>query len=124
MPKNVRNTKRSTKSKAKMTSVVRESALESFTDWARVDAKTDDDIARDIASDPDASPAWTDEMFAQATWMEPLIKTPISIRVDPDVLEFFKNAGPGYQSRMNGVLRSYMKAAQARQNKPRGIKRS
>jgi uncharacterized protein (DUF4415 family) len=123
MPKNARSTKSNAKSKSKVTSVVRESALQSFTDWARVDAKTDEDIARDIASDPDAS-AWTDEMFAQATWMEPLIKTPISIRVDPDVLEFFKNAGPGYQSRMNGVLRSYMKAAQARQSKPRGIKRS
>ena len=35
-------------------------------------------------------------------------KVPISLRVDSDVLEFFREAGPRYQSRMNAVLRSYM----------------
>ncbi|MCA3659662.1 MAG: BrnA antitoxin family protein, partial [Methylobacterium sp.] len=32
----------------------------------------------------------------------------ISIRLDPDVLEFFKKDGPGYQGRINAVLRHYM----------------
>ena len=32
----------------------------------------------------------------------------ISIRVDEDVLDYFKNEGAGYQRRMNAVLRSYM----------------
>jgi uncharacterized protein (DUF4415 family) len=79
------------------------------TDWARVEAKTDEDIARDVGSDPDAE-LWTDEMFANAVWVEPRIKMPISIRVDPDVLEFFKANGPGYQSRINAVLRTFMDA--------------
>lgn len=32
----------------------------------------------------------------------------ISLRVDPEVLEFFKSQGPGYQTRMNAVLQAYM----------------
>ncbi len=35
-------------------------------------------------------------------------KQPISFRVDPDVLGFFKAKGPKYQTRMNAVLRAYM----------------
>jgi len=34
----------------------------------------------------------------------------ISLRVDPDILEFFKSEGKGYQTRINSVLRAYMKA--------------
>ncbi|MFN8830574.1 MAG: BrnA antitoxin family protein [Labrys sp. (in: a-proteobacteria)] len=39
-------------------------------------------------------------------------KTPISIRLDDDILAFFKEAGPGYQKRINAVLRAYMLHAQ------------
>jgi uncharacterized protein (DUF4415 family) len=37
-------------------------------------------------------------------------KEAISIRIDMDVLEWFRKQGPRYQTRMNAVLRSYMKA--------------
>jgi uncharacterized protein (DUF4415 family) len=37
-------------------------------------------------------------------------KTTITMRVDEDVLDFFKRGGPGYQSRMNAVLRAYVYA--------------
>ena len=40
--------------------------------------------------------------------MLPSSKVPISLRVDADVLEFFRERGPRYHSRMNAVLRSYM----------------
>jgi uncharacterized protein (DUF4415 family) len=83
------------------------------TDWARVDAKTDEDIARDIANDPDAAPEFTDEMFAQARWVTPMKRTQIALKVDPEVLAFFKAPGPGYQTRMNDVLRAYMEKARA-----------
>ncbi|MBA3671495.1 MAG: BrnA antitoxin family protein [Gemmatimonadaceae bacterium] len=43
----------------------------------------------------------------------PAAKVPISLRVDSDVLEFFREAGPRYQSRMNAVLRSYMERTTA-----------
>jgi len=36
------------------------------------------------------------------------VKQPISLRVDADVLDWFKTQGPRYQSRINAVLRSYM----------------
>jgi uncharacterized protein (DUF4415 family) len=39
-------------------------------------------------------------------------KQPISLRVDTDVLEWFKTQGPRYQSRMNAVLRSYVSRQQ------------
>ena len=40
--------------------------------------------------------------------MIPPKKKAISIRVDEDVLDYFKKQGAGYQRRMNPVLRSYM----------------
>jgi uncharacterized protein (DUF4415 family) len=88
------------------------------TDWARVDAKTDEDIARDITKDPDAAPEFTDEMFAAARWVTPAKRTQIALKVDPEVLAFFKAPGPGYQTRMNDVLRAYMEKAKPRR-KPR-----
>jgi uncharacterized protein (DUF4415 family) len=78
------------------------------TDFARLDATTDEDIARQIAEDPDTAPEFTDAMMENAEWVMPAKKVPISFRVDPDVLTHFQEKGPGYQSRMNAVLRSYM----------------
>jgi uncharacterized protein (DUF4415 family) len=40
-------------------------------------------------------------------------KMAISLRLDEEVLEWFRAQGPGYQTRMNAVLRAYMEAAQA-----------
>ena len=37
-------------------------------------------------------------------------KVPISMRLDPDVLAWFKQGGKGYLSRMNAVLRAYVEA--------------
>ncbi|MDK3073209.1 BrnA antitoxin family protein [Sedimentitalea sp. JM2-8] len=37
-------------------------------------------------------------------------KTRITMRVDQDVLKFFRSLGPGYQPRMNDVLRAFMHA--------------
>lgn len=39
-------------------------------------------------------------------------KSAISLRLDQDVLEWFKNQGPGYQTRMNAVLRAFRDASQ------------
>jgi uncharacterized protein (DUF4415 family) len=76
------------------------------TDWARVDALTDEDIARAVANDPDAAPIDID--WSDAVLVMPAKKKAISIRVDEDVLDFFKQEGDGYQRRINAVLRSYM----------------
>ena len=84
--------------------------VHSDTDFDRLDRMTEADIARQIAEDEDVAPEFTDEMIAQARWVTPAKKVPISFRVDPDVLEFFKRDGEGYQSRMNAVLRAFMNA--------------
>ncbi|MDR3493341.1 MAG: BrnA antitoxin family protein [Ancalomicrobiaceae bacterium] len=81
--------------------------LKGQTDWARVDALTDADIEAAMRADPD----WQFDL--DADWSEAVLvipggKTPISIRLDDDVLSFFKDGGPGYQKRINAVLRSYM----------------
>jgi len=76
------------------------------TDWARVDALTDEDIAKAVANDPDAAPLDID--WSNAVLVTLTRKKAISIRVDEDVLDFFKQEGSGYQRRINAVLRSYM----------------
>lgn len=77
------------------------------TDWARVDATTEQEIEAAVASDPD----WDE--FRDIDWSNAALvilpkKKAISIRVDEDVLDFFKSEGEGYQRRINAVLRSYM----------------
>jgi uncharacterized protein (DUF4415 family) len=86
------------------------------TDWAALDALTDDEIAAAIRNDPDAVPL--DFSWSEAVLVIPPKKKAISIRVDEDVLDHFKKEGAGYQRRMNAVLRSYM------QQKQKGKKRA
>jgi len=77
----------------------------SETDWARLDALTDEEIEASIANDPDWSDDWN---WGEAILVMPPKKKAISIRVDEDVLDYFRKEGAGYQRRMNAVLRSYM----------------
>ncbi len=79
------------------------------TDWDRVDALTDGDIDAAIRSDPDAAPELDEEWFRAAVIAVPA-KMAMSIRVDADVLEWFRSQGKGWQTRMNKVLRAYAKA--------------
>ena len=51
---------------------------------------------------------------AQVVFPEP--KKTVTIRLDRDVLAWFKSAGKGYQSRVNAVLRSYMESVERRRN--------
>ena len=79
-------------------------------DWARVDALTDEDIERAIAEDPDAAPILDADWFRNAELVIPAAKVPTSMRVDGDVMDWFKAQGRGWQTRMNAVLRAYAKA--------------
>ena len=74
-------------------------ALKSETDWSRLES-----------SEP-----YEDEQEFEVDWSSAKIGLPepkkmISLRVDPDVLEFFKSQGKGYQTRINAVLRAYKDA--------------
>lgn len=76
---------------------------QSRTDWKRIDAMRDEDI--DYSDIPKLGP----DFFKNAIlWPGP--KKQITLRIDPDVLSFFRKQGRGYQSVMNSVLRKYMEA--------------
>lgn len=68
-----------------------------------------EDIERGIRDDPDAAPICDEAWWADAELVPPR-KMPVSMRLDPDILEFFKSQGPGYQTRINAVLRKYMES--------------
>ena len=83
----------------------------SRTDWDRVRAMTDEDIEASAASDADALPL--DEAFwqsARVVFPHAVRKKHTGVRIDEDVLAWFRAGGPGYQTRMNAVLRAYVEA--------------
>jgi uncharacterized protein (DUF4415 family) len=100
-----------------VTVISRDDPRRGKTDWKKVDKLTDADIEAAVAKDPD----WVeleDIDWSEAVLVIPKKKKAISIRLDQDVLDYFKQEGPGYQRRMNAVLRSYM------QQKRKGNKRA
>jgi uncharacterized protein (DUF4415 family) len=60
-----------------------------------------------------------DDFWDDAVLVVPGPKQAISLRVDQDVLDWFRSSGPRYQSRMNSVLRSYVSAMRRRRPKSR-----
>ena len=76
-------------------------------DWAWSDAITDEEIEAAVHDDPDAPPIVDEDWFAAATLVMPRPKEQISIRLDGDVLEHFRQY-PRYQTRINAILRAAM----------------
>jgi uncharacterized protein (DUF4415 family) len=97
------------------TIVSRYSTRKGKTDWAAVDALTDEQIEEAVRNDPDAVPF--DFNWDDAVLVVPPKKKAISIRVDEDVLDYFKHEGAGYQRRINAVLRSYMQQKKTKKRK-------
>ena len=82
----------------------------SQTDFARLDKMQDKDI--DFSDAPEITPA----MFAKAIvrrGLKPRTKRQLTLRLDSDVLDWFKKQGRGYQTRINVLLRAYMEEHQA-----------
>lgn len=77
-------------------------------DPARLRILTDAEIER--TSPPELRDLPVD-FWDDAALVMPVTKQAISLRVDEDVLEWFRSLGPRYQTRMNAVLRSYMTRA-------------
>jgi uncharacterized protein (DUF4415 family) len=79
---------------------------QSRTNWKRVDALTDRKI--DFSETPELTPV----MFARAIvrrGLKPVErKKLLTLRVDSDVVEWYKSQGAGYQTRINALLRAYM----------------
>ncbi len=77
----------------------------SRTDFDRLDKMKDEDI--DFTDAPEITP----EMFAKAVvrrGLKPRTKKQITLRIDSDVLEWYKKQGRGYQTKINLLLRAYM----------------
>lgn len=88
------------------------------TDWTRVDKLTDSQVRRAIRSDPDAAPELDAAWFKRAKLVSPQPKQAVSIRLDRDVMEWFRKQGRGYQTRINAVLRSYVEAYTSADTRP------
>jgi len=78
----------------------------SQTDWAKVDAMTDEEIEAAMRDDPD----WAD--LIDMDWSDAVLvvpKTrPVVLNLDWEVFEFFERLGPEYQTRINAVLLRFM----------------
>jgi uncharacterized protein (DUF4415 family) len=85
-------------------------STKSRTDWKRVDALNNRRI--DFSDTPELTP----EMFARAVVRRGLKPVPrkkqLTLRIDSNVLEWYKRQGPGYQTRINALLRAYMQEHQ------------
>ena len=77
---------------------------EDKTDWVRVRRER----AAGIEPEPDPDEGEFD--WSTARVVMPPRKSAISIRLDNDVLDFFKSQGNGYQTRINRALRIYISA--------------
>ena len=79
---------------------------EDQTDWERVKALSQEEIEASIDYEEEGYPIWDTARMIE----DPACKKQITLRLDPDIVAWFKSQGPGYQTRMNAVLRSYMLA--------------
>lgn len=84
---------------------------EDQTDWARVDAMTEEELAALIDRDDEGE---FDLSTVQGGLPGPTRQ--LTVRFDVDVIEWFKTQGAGYQTRMNAVLRSFVAAQKNRES--------
>lgn len=94
---------------------------EDLTDWAKVDALTDEELEASIDIEEEGDFDW-ENAIPVSIILDP--KRQITIRLDQDVLDWFKAQGSGYQTRINAVLRSYVDAERkAEDERARPIRR-
>ena len=79
---------------------------ESKSHWARVAALTEEELEASIDFEDEGEFDWS-----AATVDLPLPKQQLTLRLDPVIIDYFKSGGPGYQTRINAVLRAYKEEA-------------
>jgi len=80
------------------------SSKKSQTDWKKVDSLTDSEIDTSDVQSLDS------EFFKNAKLRMPSPKKSITVRLDSDVLDWYRRQGKGYQTKINAILRTYMDA--------------
>jgi uncharacterized protein (DUF4415 family) len=79
------------------------------TDWARLDVMGEAELGAAIAADPD-DPANDPAFWEHVGSVHPRPKERLTIRVDADVVDWFRQHGRGWETRMNAALRAYVEA--------------
>ena len=79
---------------------------ETRSDWARAAALNSEEIEAQVAADPDEAGMAVN--WDSVTVELPKTKADLHMRIDRDVLDYFRGMGKGYQTRINAVLRSYI----------------
>lgn len=74
----------------------------SQTDWERIDKLTDEEI------DTSDIPPLDDSFFAKAKLRMPQAQVSVAMRLDADLLDWFKAQGEEFESLINAALRSYV----------------
>jgi uncharacterized protein (DUF4415 family) len=83
---------------------------EDRTDWARVDAMTEEELEASIDKEEEGEIDWSTVYVGI-----PPLKQQLTVRLDADIIDWFKAQGRGYQTRMNAVLRAYVDAQTKRE---------
>lgn len=78
---------------------------ESRSNFARIEALTEEELEASIDFEEEGEIDW-DTLRVDL----PLPKKQLTVRLDAEIIDWFKLGGPGYQTRMNSVLRSYVQA--------------
>lgn len=76
----------------------------SQTDWKRLETIPDEDI--DCSDIPELGK----EFWNNAVLVMPEKKKAVSLRLDQEVVDYFKRQGKGYQTKINAVLKAYIQA--------------
>lgn len=77
------------------------------TDWAKVDAITEEELERLIVEGGEEEGFPIDPDWSQIILGHPDPKKMVNLRLDGDIIRWFKEGGKGYQTRINAVLRAY-----------------
>lgn len=86
------------------------SMTQSKPDWKRLERMSDSEILLS-EEHPEATLEQAVKGIVRKGFKPVPAKTSISLRIDPDVLEWFRSQGPGYQTRINAVLKAYRDAS-------------
>jgi len=89
-----------------------------LSDWGKAANMTAAEVEARVASDSDEDEMVMD--WDNATIELPQSKAVLNMRVDKEVLDFFRKTGKGYQSRINAVLRSYVERKEHHQHHQKG----
>ena len=84
----------------------------SHADWKHVDALKDAETEIDLSDTPELTPKTFARAIVRRRLKPVLRKTPLTLRIDSDVLDWYRKTGPGYQTRINALLRAYMEEHQ------------